>query len=349
MQVSCPWRLTLPVSFTLVGLLFGLPLLAAQPAEAMQSLHGPVPPTVQTISSETPQAVSTDPEPLPETAPIVLQVLHHGGVVPMDLEDYLVGVVRAEMPASFEPEALKAQAVAARTYTLYQIAGGGRHGEAQICTNPGCCQAYIEEADIRARWGSAADDLCAKTAAAVRETAGEILTYEDEPILAVFHAASPALTRAAGDVWNRDLPYLQSVSSPEGGASVPGYHDTRSFTPEDFKSRLAGLGCDFDRPISDWLRNPVTDAAGSVETLEVGGIPLSGTRFRQLLGLRSVCFTWSITENQISFTTTGYGHGVGMSQYGANALAAEGKTYREILAHYYPGTTPGPASGAVCS
>ena len=334
------WRLTLPVSLTLTVFLFGLPLFAVRPVEATPvPTPAPAPLAAQTAPVPVPAPVPAAPSPVPASEPVVLRVLHRGQVVPMELEDYLLGVVRAEMPASFDPEALKAQAVAARTYTLYQISGGGRHGDAQLCTDPGCCQAYLEEADIRARWGAQADALCAKTGEAVRATAGQVLTYEQEPILAVFHASSPARTRAAGDVWHRDLPYLQSVSSPETAEAVPGYRDTRSFTPAEFRSRFQGLGCDFDRPISDWLRNPVTDPAGSVETVEVGGIPISGTRFRQLLGLRSVCFTWAVTGERLTFTTTGYGHGVGMSQYGANILAGEGQDYRAILSHYYPGTS----------
>ena len=329
MEQALPLGQILSLSLALTGLLFTLPLALVKPLEPPQEAP---PPVVQSGPVVEAVPVSVPPVETASLPAVTLQVLHRGKVVPMDLEDYLVGVVRAEMPASFHPEALKAQAVAARTYTLYQVAGGGRHGDAHICTDPGCCQAYLTQEEAVARWGDRADELCRKTEQAVRDTAGEILLYGGEPILAAFHAASPARTRAAGEVWSRDLPYLQSVSSPETAEAVPGWRETVVFSGQDFRDRTGAKG---------WPSDPVTDEAGIVRSLTLDGETRSGTWVRDRLALRSACFTWSVEGDEIAFTTTGYGHGVGMSQYGADVMAAQGSGYRDILTHYYPGAVFG--------
>ena len=165
-----------------------------------------------------------------------LRVLNGGEVVEMDLGTYLVGVVRAEMPASFETEALKAQAVAARTYTLYHIQNTSSHENADICTDHTCCQAYTDEDTARANWGADADAYEEKVEQAVKETDGQVILYEDQPILAVFHAASAGLTRAAGEVWLNDLPYLQAVESPEDGAAIPNYFSRVEISAADLSA-----------------------------------------------------------------------------------------------------------------
>lgn len=277
----------------------------------------------------------------------VLKVLNGGQVEEMDLGAYLVGVVRAEMPASFEPEALRAQAVAARTYTLYKMQTGSNHGDtADICTDSTCCQAYISEERARANWGDDADEYERKIEDAVTSTDGQTILYGGVPILAVFHSSSAGLTRAAGEVWLNDLPYLQAVDSPEAGDSIPNYYSRVEFTAEDFKTKFlaAHPEADLSGPISGWLANAVTDGAGSVVTLSVGGVSMKGTELRTILGLRSACFEWEIQDGGLVFFVTGYGHGVGMSQYGANQMAREGADYREILTHYYTGVTVEPYS-----
>ena len=274
-----------------------------------------------------------------------LRVLDGDTVTEMDLGTYLVGVVRAEMPASFELEALKAQAVAARTYTLYKIQTGGNHGEeADICTDSTCCQAYIAEDRARENWGDAADANEAKIETAVHDTDGETILYGGVPILAVFHSSSAGQTRSAGEVWVNDLPYLQSVSSPEPGDAIPNYYSRAEFTAEEFREKvMAALPeADLTGEMDTWLRNAVTDTAGSVETIEVGGVTVKGSTLRSILGLRSACFEWEVQEGKLVFFVTGFGHGVGMSQYGANEMAAEGADYKEILTHYYTGVTVEP-------
>ena len=277
-----------------------------------------------------------------------LRVLDGKEVLEMDLGTYLVGVVRAEMPASFEPEALKAQAVAARTYTLYKLQTGGNHGAAaDICTDPGCCQAYISEDRARANWGEDAGANEAKIETAVRETDGQTALYGGVPILAVFHSSSAGLTRAAGEVWLNDLPYLQAVSSPEAMDKIPNYYSRVEFTETELRNALLAAfpEADLSGGMEGWLRGAVTDSAGSVATVDVGGVTVKGARVRGALGLRSACFTWEVQGGKMVFFVTGYGHGVGLSQYGANELAEEGADYREIVTHYYTGVTVEPYQG----
>ncbi|MBR3641410.1 MAG: stage II sporulation protein D [Oscillibacter sp.] len=258
----------------------------------------------------------------------------------MALSDYLFGVLAAEMPASFEEEALKAQCVAARTYTLYKIENGSNHApDADICTDPGCCQAYREEAEAREEWGAEAEAYAQKLRGAIAETADEVILYEGAPILAAFHASCAGVTRAAGEVWAEDLPYLRPVSSPEEGAEIPNYYSREEFTLEEFRQKI-GAACPnavLGGGAEGWLRDAVTDAGGSVETVRVGGVTLKGSRLRAILGLRSACFTWAIEDGKIVFFVTGSGHGVGMSQYGAREMARQGADYRTILTHYYTG------------
>ena len=274
-----------------------------------------------------------------------LKVLDGERVLELDLGTYLVGVVRAEMPASFELEALKAQAAAARTYTLYKLRAGGNHGDtADICTDSTCCQAYLDEETARANWGAQANENELKIQRAVKETDGQAVLYGGAPILAVFHSSSAGLTRNAGQVWQEDLPYLQAVSSPEAGEAIPNYYSSKEFTKETLKEKLQAAWPDADLTgaVSDWLANPVTDTAGSVTTVSVGGVTVKGAQVRSALGLRSACFEWEEADGKITFYVTGYGHGVGMSQYGANRMAQQGSGYQEILTHYYTGVTVGP-------
>ena len=331
-------RQSFAVSALLLAALFLLPLAVVAPFRP------------KLFAQEDPAEIPAE-EPAPplssgqSDAGRLLRVLDGGTVTELDLGHYLVGVVRAEMPAAFELEALKAQAAAARTYTLYKLQTGGNHGEtADICTDSTCCQAYISEERARANWGAEADAYEAKVEQAVQETDGQTILYGGVPILAVFHSSSAGLTRASGEVWVNDLPYLQAVSSPEPGEQIPNYYSRAEFSADDLRKKLleAFRSADLTGDVSTWLRNPVTDRAGSVVTAEAGGLTVKGTQIRSALGLRSACFTWEAAEDGLTFYVTGYGHGVGLSQYGANEMAAEGADYREILTHYYTGVTVEP-------
>ena len=333
-------RQSVAVSAALLAALFVLPLLVVAPFRT--ALFG----------RETP-VDETEGQPFVSgqlDGESALRVLDGETVLEMDLGEYLLGVVRAEMPASFHPEALKAQAVAARTYTLYKLQTGGNHGDAaDICTNPTCCQAYIGEERARANWGENAGAYEKKIEEAVAGTDGQVILYGGVPILAVFHSSSAGLTRAAGEVWLNDLPYLQAVSSPEAAEGIPNYYSRVEFSPEELRQKLLASfpAADLTGDPAGWLKDPRTDSAGSVSTLSVGGATVNGSALRAALGLRSACFTWELQEDRLVFFVTGYGHGVGMSQYGANAMAEEGAEYREILTHYYTGVTVDPYRAAV--
>lgn len=259
-----------------------------------------------------------------------LTVLTADGPSEMTMAEYLPHAVAAEMPVSFGPEALKAQAVAARTYAL----AVRRHPDADVCTDSGCCLAYRTEDELRALWGGDYDRCLTAVTAAVTATDGEILTCGGKPILAVFHASSAGSTEDSADVWS-PLPYLVAVSSPETEDTVPGLVTTAAFTPVELAERL-GL-TDAGAP-ETWLAGTESDDAGRVKYLRIAGQSLSGTFVRSALDLRSTDFHVRYDGGIFVFTVAGYGHGVGMSQTGAKLLAAEGWTYDGILAHYYPGT-----------
>ncbi|MCI8480421.1 MAG: stage II sporulation protein D [Oscillibacter sp.] len=331
-------RQSVAVSVLLIAALFLVPLLVIAPFRtALFNREAPVDETEE--RAELPPFASGSLD-----AAAKLRVLDGDQVLEMDLGQYLVGVVRAEMPASFAQEALKAQAVAARTYTLYKIQTGGNHENADICTDYACCQAYISEEKARANWGDAADENERKVEEAVGTTDGQTILYGGVPVLAVFHSSSAGLTRGAGEVWMNDLPYLQPVDSPEPADSIPNYYSRVEFTAEEFREKFlaAHPEADFSGKVSGWLRDAAKDTAGSVAKVTVGGVPVRGSSLRTILGLRSACFDWEVQDGKLVFFVTGYGHGVGMSQYGANAMAEAGSGYQEILTHYYTGVTVEP-------
>lgn len=299
----------------------------------------------QKTVSDTPQRADTagrgrNGSAVPD-AERTLRVLHGGTVEEMPMDKYLLGVLRAEMPASFEPEALKAQAVAARTYTLYKMEQGGieRHPDADACDDITCCKAYRTAEDAAADWGAEALYYEEKLARAVAETDGEAIVYDGQPVLAVFFSSAAGHTQSAGEVWQSDLPYLKSVDSPEDASLVPNYYSTVRFTAQEFRDLFcaaypaAKLGGDTGSYLTDIRRND----AGFVSTLCVGGVTVKGNDLRTVLGLRSPSFTVEADGSALTFHVTGYGHGVGMSQYGANAMAKEGYTCEEILEHYFSG------------
>ena len=199
----------------------------------------------------------------------MLRVLDGENVMEMDLGTYLVGVLRAEMPASFPEEALKAQTVAARTYTLYKLAGGTGHENADICTDHTCCQAYLGEEAARESWGGDAAHYEEKVRAAVKETDGEVMLYDGAPILAVFHSASAGLTRPAGEVWTTDVPYLQPVDSPENAERIPNYYSRVTFTAAEFKEKFLAVHpeADLSGGAEGWIRDLSPNASGGLTPL----------------------------------------------------------------------------------
>lgn len=259
-------------------------------------------------------------------------------LITLSPEEYLCGVLAAEMPASFPAEALKAQAVAARTYAR-SAAGAHKHGAAAVCADPACCQAWLSEEARRARWGADFETNEARIRAAVEATAGQILCYAGEPVFAAYHSSSAGATEDCGAVWNA-RPYLVSVPSPETAADVPNYVSELRCWPTDFRDTLLSLRpeADFSGPMSGWIGALTPDASGRVAEATLGGVSFTGVELRRLFSLRSTAFTLRYEGGLFVFTVTGFGHGVGMSQYGAKVLAEQGEDYAEILAHYYPGT-----------
>ena len=261
-----------------------------------------------------------------------LSVLYGGQTQEMELETYLVGVVLAEMPASFELEALRAQAVAARTYTVKHCREDARHGTNTICTDHACCQAYIDPRDYVSGGGSWTS--VERVQQAVADTAGEVLVYDGELIVATYFSCAGGVTEDAVAVWGQDVPYLQSVISP-GEEDTVFFTDSKTFTAEQFQS---ALGVRLKGPVGNWFGDVTFTNGGGVDTLVIGGVAYRGTTLRTLLELRSTAFSVSVADDTVTFHTRGYGHRVGMSQYGANAMAKAGKTYQQILTHYYTGT-----------
>ena len=269
----------------------------------------------------------------------------------MALDVYLQGVVRGEMPASFELEALKAQAAAERTYIYYQLAAGRKeaHPNADVCTDPSCCNAWLSEEAAREKWGGDFDGWESRIEEAVATTDGQVALYDGQPILAVFHSSSAGKTAGAGDVWSGDMPYLRSVDSPEGEETVPNYYSAAEFTAAEAKALLAQAHPEltFSGGPDKWFGAVEKDESGRVGTVEVCGAPLRGVEVRRIFSLRSACFTIDAAADRVTFRVTGYGHGVGMSQYGANELARQGRTWQEILLWYYADVTIGPAPETV--
>ena len=266
-------------------------------------------------------------------------LLDEGAAISMDMHSYLVGVVAAEMPALFPAEALKAQAVAARTYAAY-CAGLGRHENADICSYSGCCQAWMSPQQLKERWGADYEKYNSIIEAAVEESAGEYISYGGQPVLAAFHSSSAGATENSGQIWN-PTPYLVSVSSPETAENLPQLISQVRVAPLDLRDAILSVypEADMSGTPHTWLGSRSESAAGRVDSLEIGGVSVPGTRLRQLFSLRSTDFNLDFDGTDFVFTVAGYGHGVGMSQYGAKLMAESGSDYRSILAHYYPGTS----------
>ena len=255
-----------------------------------------------------------------------------GTVQTMDINDYLTGVLLAEIPVSFEAEAQKAQAVVARTYVLKRYLLQYKHENGAVCTNPACCQGYLSNEDYLEKGGDQAG--IERMRSAVEQTQDQVLTFENTLIDATYFSCSGGSTEDALAVWGVDIPYLQSTSSP-GEENAAHYSDTVSFGVEEFRTLLQ---TELTGDPKDWFGAVTYTTGGGVATMEIGGVTYQGTQLRQLLGLRSTDFTVTVTDSQITIQTHGYGHRVGMSQYGADAMAASGSDYTKILAHYYTGT-----------
>ncbi|WP_083443662.1 stage II sporulation protein D [Ornithinibacillus contaminans] len=247
------------------------------------------------------------------------------------LETYVSRVVASEMPVEFETEALKAQALAARTYIVNQMLYPEKEESSDV-TDTIQDQVYKDEVELRERWGNKYDQNMGKITEAVLATKGQILTYNDEPITVQFFSTSNGYTENSEDYWTNEIPYLRSVPSPWDEVS-PYYIDQETFTLEEVEAALG-----IDLPSGKQLTIEATRTESHrVEELNLAGNTLTGREVREKLELRSNDFTIEQKNNHLIFTTKGNGHGVGMSQYGANGMAQEGKNYEEIVKYYYQG------------
>lgn len=261
----------------------------------------------------------------------VLVKMDNEDVREMPLESYVLAVVLREMPADFHPEALKAQAVVARTYTVRRIARGNKHQTATLCTNASCCQGYWAPEDYLREGGNV--DKLAAVMAAVKKTAGQILIYNGEPIESTYFSCSGGTTEDAVAVWGKEVPYLKSTASP-GEEGAEHYTDTVRFAVSELTGKL-GIKLNNDR---DFYVGEITyTTGGGVDTIVICGKKFQGTDVRNKLSLRSTAFVISAAGNTVTVTTKGFGHRVGMSQYGADAMAMNGNEYKQILLHYYKG------------
>lgn len=324
----------------LMGIMIGLPA-------ALGLLSGRTPAAAQ------PQSGASAAGDMSDSLKIKVYLPDSSKVVELPLSEYLVGVVAAEMPPEFHDEALKAQFVVARTYAvrrMQQFVGPGKSGcplnpAADICADPGTGQAYLSKADYAASKGTAeADQVWRHLTDLQAATRGQVLRYKGQFIDPLYHASSGTVTEDSGDYFPQSLPYLKSVDD-HWATIAPNLKATERRTPEALSRALASAGKTVavpalassvkagKAPVEILDKTP----AGRVKTVKVQGVVMTGRELREALGLPSTNFTVGVESGAVVFRTTGKGHGVGMSQWGANGMAQEGKGYYEILKHYYTG------------
>lgn len=256
-------------------------------------------------------------------------IMKDGSIQTLSMNEYLTGVLLAEMPMGFQEEALKAQAVAARTVAIYGITYHTKHQQGDICADAVCCQAYISADDYLSSGGTR--ENAQKAQKAVAETGNEVVTYNGELAQALYFSCSGGRTEDAVAVWGTDIPYLQMVDSP-GEEGAAHFTDTVTYSTAEFCEKL-GLSGD-SRIDVESIRYT---NSGSVDTIRINEEDFSGLQLRTSLNLRSTVFTVYVVGNAVTITTRGFGHRVGMSQYGAEAMAQTGCNYKQILSHYYKG------------
>ncbi len=264
--------------------------------------------------------------------PDSFRLLLDGNVVTLSTSDYIMGVLAAEMPLSYNKEALKAQAVAAYTFACHRALQYSDR-EYDLTADSNTDQAFVPIESAKAMWGSQTDEYLDKLRTVISETKGKMLTYDNLPALTVYHATSPGVTVDCKDVWGESLPYLVSVDS-SGDTLCSDFLSSASFSPQELSSLL---GVQPQDDLNSWLQNCDVAPSGKVRSITFCSKTFSGGELAELLGLRSSVFTVSLDGENFVFTVKGYGHGVGMSQTGAEYMAQQGADYKEILLHYYTG------------
>ncbi len=295
--------------------------------------------------AEPPAKPSKETADIGKITTIKVQNADTGEISEIPLETYVAGAVLSEMKVGAPAEALKAQAVACRTLALRFALDSDKsaHDGADICTSPAHCQGYRDLADFANDFGESGKRAAESCVNAARATVGIILLYDGEPIVAAFHASSGGKTASSKEVWGGEVAYLVSVETEEmyTESLSDEVKSTVSLGKETFLRLLERSGlCEYealsDKPFSAFLSGVTRTESGRVDFLEIDGERVEGDTLRRALGLRSCDFSFSYTEDTVTFTTVGYGHGVGMSQLGAVAMAEKGESFYSILAHYYP-------------
>ncbi len=273
-----------------------------------------------------------------------VKVFMHGEneVLQLDTAEYLVGVLAAEMPPTYHEEALKAQAVATYTYLLrkrqeQQNSPDSSLKGADLSNNSATHQGYLTKAQRYEKWGDRAESYEKKMKKAVEAVEGKVITYDGKPIIAAFHAISSGATQSAETVWGGEVKYLQAVTSA-GDKLSPDCIKTVAITAKEFSDSVSELeGCELNGEAENWIGEIKTNSGGYVKSIEIGGEAYSGLQAREAIGLRSAVFTVEYKNGSFYFTTNGYGHCVGLSQYGADYMARQGSDWQEIIEHYYSG------------
>ena len=270
-----------------------------------------------------------------------IRLLHAktGEIEELPLDTYVKGVVAAEMPADYEEEALKAQAVVARTYTIYTIIhNNNKHENSDLCDNSNCCQAWISKDDRLSKWEEdKRDQYLKKIEEAVDSTNGKIITYNGEVIDAFFHSNSGGVTETPVNVWGgTNYPYLQSVQTA-GEEGYKQYSSEVKLKKDEFINKIKETHPNLNIDFNDEHSIEIIEYTESnrVKTIKIGNINLSGVEIRKILGLKSTKFEVKLDNDNVIFTVTGYGHGVGMSQTGADSMAKQNSSYEDIIHHFY--------------
>ncbi len=283
--------------------------------------------------------ISDDDKPMRESKKIIkVYDSKNDKLFDTQLDEYIVGVVAAEMPASFHSEALKAQSVCARTYALRKVNSGlPEHNGADVCTDFSHCQAYYDDETMKEKWGKDYFENLNKIRKCVFDTSGEVITYNDEYAISVFHSCSNGKTENAKDVWGGHYPYLVSVDSI-GDFENKNYSSACVVPQNEFIDKINTIA---ENKISSghmpYIGDFIMTDGGNVGSVTIGDNSFSGIDIRKLFSLKSTSFTIETKDNDIVFTVHGNGHGVGLSQYGSNAMAQTGSAYDAILEHYYQG------------
>ncbi len=297
--------------------------------------------TLMSFTPDVSQPSSENTELLSNNNTVRVLQVSSNRVLTTDITDYLIGSVASEMPASFTDEALKAQAVASYTYLKWILLNSDNASKElwDISDDSNIHQGFLTTEQMKKRWGDKFDTYYNKIRNAVESVENEYVSYNNEPILAVFHGISSGSTANSSDVWENALPYLVSVDAP-GDKLSPDLVSTNTFTYSELSSIIGtidGISVEgIDK--KEWIRVHTTTENGYVKEVNIGNGTISGAELKALLELKSPNFTVTATDSKVEFTVYGKGHGLGMSQYSADFMARQGYTYKEILNHFYPDT-----------